>query len=231
MNKLEGSKRLKKIADYVKGTGPILDIGSDHAYLPIYLIKEKEIKSAIAGEVVKGPFEKAKNEVENEKLSNQISVRLGNGFEVLKEEDKIDSIFICGMGGILISEIIKNGKEEDKIPEHSRLILQANNKEKDLRKCLEELNYAIIEEDIVKEKEKFYEIIVAEKSQSVPDYTNLEFSYGPILLKNKSKIFKEKWQKILNKNKNILKQLDKDKHQEEIEKLKEKNKEIEKVIA
>lgn len=231
MNKLEGSKRLKKIADYVKGTGPILDIGSDHAYLPIYLIKEKEIKSAIAGEVVKDPFEKAKNEVENEKLSNQISVRLGNGFEVLKEEDKIDSIFICGMGGILISEIIKNGKEEDKIPEHSRLILQANNKEKDLRKCLEELNYAIIEEDIVKEKEKFYEIIVAEKSQSVPDYTNLEFSYGPILLKNKSKIFKEKWQKILNKNKNILKQLDKDKHQEEIEKLKEKNKEIEKVIA
>lgn len=231
MNKLEGSKRLKKIADYVKGTGPILDIGSDHAYLPIYLIKEKEIKSAIAGEVVKGPFEKAKNEVENEKLSNQISVRLGNGFEVLKEEDKIDSIFICGMGGILISEIIKNGEEEDKIPEHSRLILQANNKEKDLRKCLEELNYAIIEEDIVKEKEKFYEIIVAEKSQSVPDYTNLEFSYGPILLKNKSKIFKEKWQKILNKNKNILKQLDKDKHQEEIEKLKEKNKEIEKVIA
>lgn len=230
MNKLESSKRLKKIAEYVKGTGPILDIGSDHAYLPIFLVKEKITKKAIAGEVVKGPFKKAKNEVENEGLSNKISVRFGDGFEVLKDGEKVESIFICGMGGILISDILEEGEKERKIPQNSRLILQANNKEKELRKLLQTLNFEIIEEDIVKEKDKFYEVIVAEKSNSKKNYTELEYRYGPVLLKNKSAIFKEKWNKILEKNKTILKQLNKSNHAEEIYRLKKENKEIEKVI-
>ncbi|MDN6731728.1 MAG: class I SAM-dependent methyltransferase, partial [Atopostipes suicloacalis] len=107
MDKVEGSKRLKKISEHVKKGEPILDIGSDHAYLPIYLVKEKLVPKAIAGELVKGPFQKAKHEVIKHDLEEKIDVRFGDGFNVLKKEEIMGSIFICGMGGLLISEIIE----------------------------------------------------------------------------------------------------------------------------
>lgn len=230
MEKIRGSERLKKIADYAIEGGTILDIGSDHAYLPIYLVKEELVSQAIAGEVVEGPYEKAKKEVANQALTNKISVRLGNGFEVLKKNESINTVFICGMGGLLISEIIEKGEKQNKIPKNSRLVLQANNKEKELRVNLSHWNFQIIEESIVKENNKFYEIMVVKKVENQPIYSKEEFSYGPILLKEKNSIFQEKWQKIIDKNKEILENLDKNKHLQEINKLREKNKEIRKVV-
>ncbi|MDN6194931.1 MAG: class I SAM-dependent methyltransferase, partial [Atopostipes suicloacalis] len=166
MREIELSKRLNKVTEYVIEGEPILDIGSDHAYLPLYLVKNKITPLAIAGEVVKGPYEKAKKEVIRHELTDKISVRLGSGFDVLESEELIPNIFICGMGGILISEIIEKGMEDNKISSKSRLILQANNKEKDLREFLVAFNFKIISESLIKENNKFYEIIVAEKSKS-----------------------------------------------------------------
>ncbi|MBD4919668.1 tRNA (adenine-N(1))-methyltransferase, partial [Xanthomonas citri pv. citri] len=80
---------------------------------------------AVAGEVVKGPFEIAKNHVAQANLKENIQVRLANGLAAIENVDKIDTIVIAGMGGILISEILEAGK--GKLSSVKRLILQANN--------------------------------------------------------------------------------------------------------
>lgn len=162
MEIIQLSKRLKTVADFVKKDLPIADIGSDHAYLPIYLIQNDIISSAIAGEVVEGPFENAKNKVNSLKIEDKISVRLGSGLNVLTTEDEIGTVTVCGMGGNLITEILLEGLNKSKLPINARLVLQPNNGEKTLRKFLKENKFKILSESIIEENNKIYEIIVAE---------------------------------------------------------------------
>src|SRR5699024_9631599 len=110
-------------------------------YLPIYLIQNDIISSAIAGEVVEGPFENAKNKVNSLKIEDKISVRLGSGLNVLTTEDEIGTVTVCGMGGNLITEILLEGLNKSKLPLNARLVLQPNNGEKTLRKFLKENNF------------------------------------------------------------------------------------------
>ena len=98
--------RLMTIADMVSRKGIFLDVGTDHGYLPIYLIKNGKIDKAIASDVSKGSLSKAIEEVKKEKLQDKIETRLGSGLMVIKEDDKLDTVVLAGMGGILISELI-----------------------------------------------------------------------------------------------------------------------------
>ena len=99
-------ERLKSIAEMVDRQGTLLDVGTDHGYLPVYLVKSGKIKAAIASDVSRGSLAKAAQEVAKQKLESSIETRLGSGLEVIGENDKIDTIVIAGMGGILISELI-----------------------------------------------------------------------------------------------------------------------------
>lgn len=230
MEKVELSKRLKKVASFVKEDEIILDIGSDHAYLPIYLVQEGKVSKAIAGEVVAGPFAKAQEEIHRYDLSDHISTRLASGFDVIESNEEMGTVFICGMGGLLISEILEAGLKGDKIGPGTRLVLQPNNKEIDLRKLLMRANYKIIDEAMIKENEKFYEIIVAEKSEHKIGYTVEELTFGPYLMREQSAEFKEKWQGIYQNNQKIMKQLDQEEHKEKRMTLKAINEKIEKVV-
>ncbi|MGB5824657.1 MAG: class I SAM-dependent methyltransferase, partial [Proteocatella sp.] len=98
--------RLKTIAEMVTRKGTLLDVGTDHGYLPIYLIKNDILENAIASDVSKGSLAKAIEEVKKEKLTDKIQTRLGSGLRVIKTEDEIDTIVLAGMGGILISQLI-----------------------------------------------------------------------------------------------------------------------------
>ena len=77
----------------------LADIGSDHAYLPVALMLKGKIEFAVAGEVVKGPFESAKRQVMKNGLSERIEVRLANGLDAIERQDQINAITIAGMGG------------------------------------------------------------------------------------------------------------------------------------
>ena len=92
---------------FILKEGTLADIGSDHAYLPIYAIQNKICNSAIAGEVIKGPYKAALNNVAENNLGDSIEVRLGDGLAVINHDDEIDNITICGMGGPLIAKILK----------------------------------------------------------------------------------------------------------------------------
>lgn len=207
MNEIKLSKRLKAVADYVDNGARLADIGSDHAYLPTYLMQKLVIDFAVAGEVVKGPFEIAKNHVSEADLSDRIEVRLANGLGAIENTDKIDTIVIAGMGGILISEILEAGK--GKLGHVKCLILQPNNHEESLRQWLVNHQFVIKKEEILLEAGKFYEIIVAEPlSKLMTEKLSVnDLTFGLFLSKEKSTVFQQKWQKELNTLNKIIARL------------------------
>ena len=185
------SKRLELVASFVPQGAVLLDVGSDHAYLPIELVERGQIEGAIAGEVVDGPYQSALKNVEAHGLKEKIQVRLANGLAAFEEEDQVSVITIAGMGGRLIATILEEGL--DKLSDVERLILQPNNREDDLRLWLQEHGFQIVAESILEEAGKFYEILVVEAGQMKLSASDVRF--GPFLSKEVSPVFIKKWQK------------------------------------
>ena len=185
------SKRLELVASFVPQGAILLDVGSDHAYLPIDLVERGKIESAIAGEVVEGPYQSAVKNVEAHSLKEKIQVRLANGLAAFEESDQVSVITIAGMGGRLIARILEEGL--DKLANVERLILQPNNREDDLRIWLQENGFQIVAESILEEAGKFYEILVVEVGQMKLSASDVRF--GPFLTKEISPVFVQKWQK------------------------------------
>lgn len=230
MEKIELSKRLQKAAELVKPHEIVLDIGSDHAYVPIYLVEEQIVPAAIAGEVAALPYENASKQVSLHGLTDKISTRLGSGFDVLEDNEEVGTALICGMGGALIADIIEKGMQDQKIGKNTRLILQPNNNQAALRKLLMDQQFEIEEEVIVKENRKYNEIIVASRSTEEFYYSEEDLVFGPVFLAKKPVAFLEKWQIRYDHNQTILEKLDPDKHQKKIEELTRFTQQIRKVI-
>ena len=189
------SKRLELVASFVPQGSILLDVGSDHAYLPIELVERGQIEAAIAGEVVDGPYQSALKNVEAHGLKEKIQVRLANGLAAFEEEDQVSVITIAGMGGRLIATILEEGL--DKLSGVERLILQPNNREDDLRIWLQDHEFQIVAESILEEAGKFYEILVVEAGEMYLSASDLRF--GPFLSKEISPVFVQKWQKEVAK--------------------------------
>ena len=145
--------------------------------------------------MVEGPFQSAQTNVAEHGLTELIEVRLANGLVAFEAEDQIDTIVIAGMGGRLISEILENGRA--KLGSISRLILQPNNREDELRSWLISNGFRLLAEDILEEAGKFYEILVAEAGQQT--LTEQDPRFGPFLMKLQSTTFQLRWQKELKK--------------------------------
>ena len=207
------NQRLKKVSEYIKGDY-LDDIGSDHDYLPIYAIENNLTARAIAGEVIRGPFDASVKNVRAHGLESVISVELGDGLTVLKTDNAITSITICGMGGPLITKILRAGQE--KLTNRPRLILQSNIQSQPIRVLLQQLNYTIVDEVLMTEKGHTYEIIVADYSPEIKNLSLLELKFGPILLSQKSELFYQKWERELTALEHILTQLNQTTHRERI---------------
>ena len=197
------SKRLELVASFVPQGAILLDVGSDHAYLPIELIERGQIESAIAGEVVEGPYQSAVKNVEAHGLKEKIQVRLANGLAAFEETDQVSVITIAGMGGRLITRILEEGL--DKLANVERLILQPNNREDDLRIWLQDHGFEMVAENILEEAGKFYEILVVEAGQMKLSSSDVRF--GPFLSKEVSPVFVQKWQKEAEKLEFALRQI------------------------
>jgi len=199
------SNRLKAVASFVDEGAVVADIGSDHAYLPCFLIHTKKVEKAIAGEVAKGPFESAVKNVRREGFSDSITVRLADGLFAIEENDAVDTVTIAGMGGPLIATILESGK--DRLTHVKRIITQPNIYSRAIREWAVSNGWKIINEHILKEDGKIYEIIVMEKGQVV--YKELELMAGPLLLTSKTEVFIEKWASELLEWKRVLDSLEK----------------------
>ncbi|MEK4759455.1 tRNA (adenine(22)-N(1))-methyltransferase TrmK [Viridibacillus sp. FSL E2-0187] len=189
MNAQKLSKRLETVAKFVPQDAIVADIGSDHAYLPCYLVHNNIAKSAIAGEVVKGPYDSACHEVQKEQLTNKITVRLADGLAAIEPGDGVTAITIAGMGGPLITSILE--KHPLALEGVERLILQPNIHAKVIREWALQNSWKIIDEVILLEDEKIYEILVLERGEM--NLSELEKLLGPVLKQQHSDVFHSKW--------------------------------------
>lgn len=183
------SLRLRQVANFVPKAARLLDVGSDHAYLPLYLLEQGQIDYAVAGEVVEGPYRSAMSNVAASPFKDYITVRLANGLAAMTADDEIDTITIAGMGGGLITEILQAGKA--KLTGVKRLILQPNNREDEVRLWLNQNGFALVAEELIEDKGKFYEILVAEAGRQV--LTERDLRFGPYLSQDCSASFKKRW--------------------------------------
>lgn len=201
------SARLACVASLVSAGARVADIGSDHAYLPAALVLDGKIDFAIAGEVVKGPYENAVHEIKDHQLEGKVIPRLADGLAAIEPADKVDTITIAGMGGSLIASILE--KDKNKLTGIKRLVLQPNVGESQLREWLMNNHYQIMNEKIIEEDNHIYEIIVAEPSVVPFRYSKYELDFGPFLLENKGPIFKKKWQEYLQREAHVIDQMQK----------------------
>jgi tRNA (adenine22-N1)-methyltransferase len=187
------SARLQTVVNYIPNGYRIADIGSDHAYLPCHVVQKGIVPFAVAGEVVDGPYQSAIKQVESVGLTEQISVRLGNGLEVI-QPGEVDCITIAGMGGSLIASILDRGK--DRLQHIKRLILQPNIGAIAIRKWLLDHGWQLVQEEILIEDGKIYEILIAEQGDPRSIYgedLDAGLLMGPFLKKAQNKAFKQKW--------------------------------------
>ena len=180
------SKRICEIAKLIKPYKIIADVGCDHGYLIIESFLNSDVSKAIAIDNKIGPLNSAKKNLEKYNFNVRFSLSSG----VSDIDDDTEVVVISGMGGLLISKIISDDLTNNKkLYNVKRLILQANRNNFELRKFLMENNYQIIDEKIIYEDDKYYEIIVCERVNEKIIYTFEELYFGPILLKRKDDIF------------------------------------------
>lgn len=195
--------RLARVAAQVPAGARLADIGSDHAYLPVALLRRGAIATAVAGEVAVTPFQAAERTVRDNGLEAQVTVRLANGLAAIEPGDGITAITMCGMGGETIRDILLAGA--GRLSGQERLILQPNGGEQPLRQWLMANHYRILHEEVLRENRFDYEIIVAERSGPV-SYSDRELYFGPLQLQARSPAFLLKWQHVLRQRRKTLAQ-------------------------
>ena len=182
MSELKLSKRLSTTASYVRSGAFVADIGTDHAYLPIYLVSKGIASLALASDINEGPILKARENISKYGLSDKIYTEIANGLDEI-EKYKPTDIVICGMGGELIAQIldasayIKN--------QSIRLVLQPMTSVYELREYLSD-GFSTIDENIVFEDGKLYQIICVEYDGKKHDYTCAELELGKLNIESKS---------------------------------------------
>lgn len=202
--------RLLAIAQMVKKGSVVADIGTDHGYVPVYLIKHEMARKVIAADINQGPLNRAIHTIKTYGLENYIETRLGSGLEVLSPGEA-DTVIIAGMGGLLIRDLLK--ARPDIVQTVTTFILQPMVAQDELRKWLADNCFEIVEERLVKEDHRIYEVIVVQRGhQEISD--DLYYDIGIKLIENKDPLLRELLLKHIQKNKVIIEGL-KDQSSEE----------------
>lgn len=201
MNEHRLSLRLEQVAARVPAGARLADIGSDHAYLPVALVRRGAIEAAVVGEVAPVPFQAATRTVGENGLQGRITVRLADGLNAIEPADEITALSLCGMGGETIRDILNAGK--GRLSGRERLILQPNGGEQPLRQWLMAQGYRIVDEHVLRENRFYYEIIVAEPGEPVC-YTAKQLYFGPLQLQARTPLFLAKWQRLLHLKRKTL---------------------------
>ncbi len=182
MNTVKLTPRLQCVADCVKSCKLLADIGTDHAYIPIYAVQTNTAKKAIASDVVKGPLKIAEDNIKSYGLEGIVSTALANG---LDSAGNADVIVMAGMGGKLICTIIEDNINIAKNADY--MVIQPMTCSYELRKFLHANGFEISEERLAEEEDKIYNIIVVKKG--IEAY-NDEFYYhiGKKLFENNNSL-------------------------------------------
>lgn len=147
------SERMEGILSLIPKSEIIIDVGTDHAYIPEAIIKRNISKKVIGTEINQKPFLKAKEYVSMKNLDDSIEIRKGDGLHVI-DGDELKVVIVAGMGGLLINRIIKENLS--KFQDNDIIITQPMNAVDKNRKFLNENNFEIIDEILCKEDHHYY---------------------------------------------------------------------------
>ncbi|NLZ38025.1 MAG: SAM-dependent methyltransferase [Firmicutes bacterium] len=189
--------RLQAIAELIPPGSVVADIGTDHAYLPIYLLLEQISQHAVASDINPGPLKQAQETIAAFNCHQRIDLRLGDGLDVLTDNDDVDTVVIAGLGGRTIASLLDKGR--NKLARIKRVILQPMNEAGYLRLYLANNGFAIVHESLVSEGKYLYEIILAKPGLET-EQDPFRLSIGPRLLEKKPpllpRLLKEKIRKL-----------------------------------
>lgn len=175
------TQRIEKMASLVPVGKVVADIGTDHAYLPVYLLRNSIVPRVIAIELNPGPLKTAKSTVKKYNLQEKVEVRSGDGLQPL-EPGEADVIVIAGMGGSTINSILAGSPEVAKSFE--KLILQPMNEVHLVRSYLQSHGFRLVDEELVLEDNRYYEVLVAQPGHS-SEFNEMLLEIGPILFNKK----------------------------------------------
>ena len=186
--------RLQAVADFVPQGSRVADIGTDHGYLAVELVKSGKAKFVVASDKNTGPYEAAVRTVrENGLADNVISVRLGDGLKRLKPGE-VDTVCIAGMGGALMVEILEGSP--DVVETLDTLILQPQSAAPELRRWIYRKHWHIEDESLALDDGRIYEIIMAKRGRrKMPEQLMLEI--GPVLWQKKPPLLRHHIEALL----------------------------------
>lgn len=199
--------RLKAIADMVPPSDSLADIGTDHGYIPTYLVTKGTIERAIAADISRPSLARAQALIKAEGLEDRIQTRLGDGLAILSIGE-VDTIILAGVGGGLTSEILSRDREIAQAT--TTLVLQPMTAIEDLRRWLAANGYRIFDEDLVKERGRIYEIIAV--TPGYREITNdIYHDIGEFLIKKEHPLLREHLSYKIRLAKRIIDELEQSK--------------------
>ncbi len=188
MENIRINDRLLTAVPFVRAGARFADIGTDHAYLPIYLLADGKISSAIAADINQGPLDKARENITKYEFDDKVKTVLCDGLEKIAA-DEVDDIAIFGMGGELIVKIIDEAlwlKNTEK-----RLILQPMTHHEKLREYLAVNGFKIIGETLSLDRGKIYQTICAEYDAQGRAYDSFTLLFGEHIIAQGGELFDE----------------------------------------
>lgn len=187
------SKRLRTVAGMVTKGNRVCDVGCDHGFVSIYLVQQGISPKVLATDLREGPLRAAREHVAAYGLEEQIETRLSDGLHNY-EAGEADALICAGMGGGLMMRILE--AEREKTDSFREMVLQPQSETQRFRRFLRERGSVILDEEMVEEDGKFYQVIRAAGKDALSMTTDcsdelckLEDRYGPVLLRKKTSVF------------------------------------------
>jgi len=180
--------RIKLIADMIPECDILSDIGTDHAYIPIYSVEKEKCRKAIACDIREGPVAVANKHIRQYGMEGRIETRIGSGLKPLRE-DEMDVCVIAGMGGVLIREILTEDLEKAKLAKS--LVIQPMNCIELVREWLYLNGFEIFDEGLINEGFRIYNVIVARWTGKITKKKQIYHYIGEKLIEKKDPLLKK----------------------------------------
>lgn len=203
------SERLRCVTGMVQPCRCLCDIGTDHGYIPIELVTRGIAGKAIASDLRPGPCEVARKNIEIHGCLENITVRMGSGFETI-EPGECDAAVIAGLGGNLMIDLFLQAPE---IPEKmEQILLQPQNVPHRVRKFLYRTGYTILEEKLVYEEDKFYTVMSIKFTGKSYEKDPIYYYIGEQLLEKQDALLLPYLQKEIQRLQKILRKTSKEEY-------------------
>lgn len=210
------SERMNCVASMVSPGGRVCDVGCDHGFVSIYLVQNQLASKVFAMDVGEGPLSRAKAHISEYGLDDRIETRLSDGLCKISEDDRVDTVIMAGMGGLLIQRIIHDALQRNLVIRE--FVLQPQSAVEQLRFFLRTHAYVVTEEDMILEDGKYYPVMKVCRQSTLPtgatgkenvmlhqdsEQQRLMDIFGPLLLTQKHPVLlsylmkeKEKFEQI-----------------------------------